>query len=247
MRAASHCSRRAAGECHPVPVTEIQPAWGRRHRPHPFASRWNHNAHYYPTIDALVPATARTVLDVGCGDGTLAHYLARSGRRAEGRPGSRPGDRAELRVHGVDPDAAVLPADGGRVSFSQGVAEALPCEDGSVDVVTMVMALHHVDHRRALAEIRRVLRPGGTVVLLGYGRNSTAGDRLREVVDVVAHRRNARGTTEWQPPVAVAEPDLSWTEIRRRLAAELPGGRYRRLPMWRYLYTWTSAGPRPEP
>lgn len=37
---------------------------------HPFAGSWNHNAHYYPLVRSRVRG-ARSVLDVGCGEGTL--------------------------------------------------------------------------------------------------------------------------------------------------------------------------------
>ena len=39
--------------------------------------RWNHNIHYHPVVLATVPAGARTALDVGCGEGTLARALRR--------------------------------------------------------------------------------------------------------------------------------------------------------------------------
>lgn len=42
-----------------------------------------------------------------------------------------------------------------------GVAEAIPLADASVDAVTVGHAFHWFDRSRALAEIRRVLRPGG--------------------------------------------------------------------------------------
>ncbi len=192
--------------------------------PHPFADRWNHSSHYYPMIDALVPSSARRVLDIGCGDGTLARYLTRPGRT----------------VHGVDVDAAVLPATGPGTVFAVGSAEALAHGPASMDAVTMVMVLHHVDTRRALAEVRRVLRPGGTAVVLGFGADATPVDRLWSTRDVVVHRWLSRRRRFWEPRVAVAEPALTWRQTRALLAAELPGGRYRRLPLWRYRYVWTA-------
>ncbi len=51
-----------------------------------------------------------------------------------------------------------------------GTAEDIPCEDGSVDLVLCTQVLEHVqDPRRSLAEIRRVLAPGGVVLLSTHG------------------------------------------------------------------------------
>jgi ubiquinone/menaquinone biosynthesis C-methylase UbiE len=172
-----------------------------------------------------VPADARVVLDVGCGEGTLARALAAPGRQ----------------VLGIDTDAAALPAtapDG--VRFAVGDALALPCADASVDAVTMAMVLHHLDATAALAEVRRVLRPGGTFVLLGYGRSAGPVDAAIEVRDVLAHRLRTRGRPTWEPTMVRAQPPLTWAENHRLLRRALPGVRYRRLAMWRYLAVWRS-------
>lgn len=199
--------------------------------PHPFANRWNHNTHYYPRIRSALPADAHTVLDVGCGDGTLARYLCRPDRR----------------VVGLDLDGSAFPLESDGVTYVQGSAEALPIADDTVDAVVLVMVLHQVDECRALAEIRRVLRPGGTLVLLGYGSSTTPYDWLRVASDLLVHQVYSQTTRRWDPPVRMADPAHSWAENRRVLEAELPGGRYRRLPMWRFEYRWTvPAKARPQ-
>src|SRR6185436_4617065 len=59
---------------------------------------------------------------------------------------------------------AIVPA---HVDLRQGTLEALPIGDGEVDVVLLVLVLHHVpDPARALAEAARVLKPGGHLVVL---------------------------------------------------------------------------------
>ena len=96
------------------------------------------------------------VLDVGCGvGGPACHIAARTGAR----------------VLGVTPNAAQLALARagasrrgltGRVQFVQGSAHALPCADGSVDVVLFFeSACHFPDRARFFSEVHRVLRPGG--------------------------------------------------------------------------------------
>ncbi len=195
--------------------------------PHPFANRWNHNAHYYPRLAAAIPTDARVVLDVGCGDGTFARYLSLPGRR----------------VIGLELDPSVMPTEPDGVDYVHATAEALPLADGSVDAVTMIMVLHHVDPEHALTEVRRVLRPGGSLALLGYGFSQTPYDFVRDGFDVVQHQIYAITTRRWDPEVRLAEPTLSWADNRRLLESALPGGDYRRLPMWRFEYRWTAPDP----
>ncbi|MCD0481460.1 methyltransferase domain-containing protein [Streptacidiphilus sp. ASG 303] len=107
----------------------------------------------------LAPGAA--VLDVGCGPGTVTADLAE-------RVG--PGGH----VTGLDASAEVLEQarrtaagrglDGDRVRLAAGDVHALPFPDGSFDVVHAHQVLQHVaDPVRALREMRRVCRPGGTV------------------------------------------------------------------------------------
>jgi ubiquinone/menaquinone biosynthesis C-methylase UbiE len=93
------------------------------------------------------------VLDVGCGTGRLAHWIA-----------ERVGARGA--VTGIDPleeRIDIARSRGGAARFEVGQAEDLRAfEDASFDRVCMSSVLHWVeDKAKALAEVRRVLRPGG--------------------------------------------------------------------------------------
>lgn len=109
---------------------------------------------YLPGFD---PRGAR-VLDVGCGDAGVLIAFAEAGARASGiEPYERSVERGRVRAeeHGVE------------VDLRAGVAESLPFGDGSFDLVVLDNVLEHVQDRdRTLAEIRRVLRPDGTLYLV---------------------------------------------------------------------------------
>lgn len=99
-------------------------------------------------LDALNLSSALDVLDVGAGDGRPLRELARRGHAS--------------RVVGVDP----TPGPGVQPAH----AEALPFPDASFDVVLFARVLAHLpDPARALAEARRVLRPGGQVWVAAHG------------------------------------------------------------------------------
>ena len=119
------------------------------------------------SFQALVAAAGvqpgQRVLDVGCGTGYLARLLA----RATGPTGL---------VIGIDPSPEMIAYAGshrhagraGSCQFQVGAAEALALPADHVDVVTCSLVLHHLpsDLRvAALQEMRRVLRPGGTLLV----------------------------------------------------------------------------------
>ncbi len=109
---------------------------------------------YAPDFDF---AGAR-VLDVGCGDAGVPIAFAEAGAEAVGiEPFARSVERGRVRAeeHGV------------RLELHQGLAESLPFPDASFDLVSLDNVLEHVNDRdRTLAEIRRVLRPGGILYLV---------------------------------------------------------------------------------
>ena len=100
----------------------------------------------------MLELRGKQVLDIGCGDGELAHHMAKAGAQ----------------VIGIDPNPKRVArgregAQSGEL-FREGVAEALPCDDGTMDVVVFFNSLHHVPipaMDKALSEAARVLKPGG--------------------------------------------------------------------------------------
>ncbi|MBA3250388.1 MAG: methyltransferase domain-containing protein [Geodermatophilaceae bacterium] len=155
-------------------------------------------------LAALALRPGERVLDIGSGPGLLAWQMA----AAVGADG---------RIDGIDPSESMLSLAAARddvrvgaapVVFRRGDTESIPLPDASVDVAVATQVLEYVaDIPRALAEMYRVLRPGGRVLVLDTDWES-----------VVWHSRDpgrmARVLTAWE--AHLADPYLP-----RRLGSEL--------------------------
>jgi SAM-dependent methyltransferase len=124
-------------------------------------------AEYAPWMDdelAYEACRGLDVLDVGSGQGIDVIRFARAGARVTGIDLTpRHVELARAHLAALELDGTVVEAD----------ATALPFPDGSFDAVSSNGVLHHVPEiDDALREIRRVLRPGGTLRIAVYNRNS---------------------------------------------------------------------------
>ena len=115
-------------------------------------------------IQRLARNRPTTVLDVGCGTGTLTRQIY------DALP-----DAPARRVCGVDAAEAMIhiarkkAGSRSQLEFSAALAEELPYANGSFDCVLSTFFFHHLNVAlkvRALAEIWRVLRPGGQAAIL---------------------------------------------------------------------------------
>lgn len=108
-----------------------------------------------------------SVLDIGCGTGTLAI----AAKRQVGPAGMVSGvdaspemlDRAEKKARRLSVE----------VSFKDGSAQSLPFPAAQFDVVLSTMMLHHLaksSRQQMAGEVRRVLKPGGRALVIDFGR-----------------------------------------------------------------------------
>lgn len=110
------------------------------------------------------------IADLGAGEGTFAQLLAQRAERviAVDNSGKMVEFGAELaRTHGIS-----------NLEYRLGDLEEVPIEDGAVDVAFLSQALHHAPHPdRAIAEAKRILKPGGRIAVLDLLRHQFAEAR----------------------------------------------------------------------
>jgi demethylmenaquinone methyltransferase/2-methoxy-6-polyprenyl-1,4-benzoquinol methylase len=175
-------------------------------------------------VDELAPRSGQRILDVATGTGMVAAELRR---------------RADCTVVGIDQSAQMLerarrrfasePA--GRVELVEAQAERLPFADASFDALSFTYLLRYVDDPAAtLAELARVVRPGGRVASLEFG------------VPPLGPARAA-----WRLYTAVGLPALGrlasrdWARVGRFLGPSIRGF-YAAHPLERLAGYWRQAG-----
>lgn len=136
--------------------------------------------------DALRLGPGRTVCDLAAGTGISTRLLTPTGATV-------------LAVEPVPGMRAVLRATVPDVPVAAGTAEALPFRDGALDAVTVFQAFHWFDAEAALAELHRVIRPGGRLALVWNARDRSVEwvDAAWSVMDRVEKRAPWRDHDRW--------------------------------------------------
>ncbi len=190
-------------------------------------------------VAALVPASAKRVLDAGCGAGGLVRALTRPGRC----------------VTGIDFSAEMIRL---ACEHSQGVdGVEFIVEDlmtwsppMAFDAVVTVTTLHHLPLDAAVGRLASWVRPGGKVVIVDLARIAGVMDfvyalaalpfvRSRRLLRQLNGRVSHDLKRAWDDH-AVHDRYLSIKEARAAFARLLPGSRVARRQPWRYVAEWTK-------
>jgi ubiquinone/menaquinone biosynthesis C-methylase UbiE len=141
-----------------------------------------------PAIMALrekvVPLAEGRVFEIGCGGGINQQYYDPA--RISGFSGMDPS------ATGLDYARAEAAKKGWQADIRQGFGEAIPFDDASFDSVVCTFTLCSVsDQAQTLAELRRILKPGGQLLYAEHGRAPDAGvakwqDRIEPVWKKIA-------------------------------------------------------------
>ena len=162
------------------------------------ASDYARNRPGYPAaaIDRIAEG-ARAAADVGAGTGIAARALADRG----------------LRVFAVEPNPSMIAAAAAHpgVAWIRATGEATALAPASVDVVLCAQAFHWLDGPRAVAEFRRVLRPGGRIALVWNLVDSS--DPLGREHSALLHPFRDVKAAPWRARLADALPEAEHVEF----------------------------------
>jgi SAM-dependent methyltransferase len=146
----------------------------------------------YPdeAIDWLTRHLGPQVIDLAAGTGKLSRMLAARG----------------FDVLAVEPVAEMRALIGEGVHTMEGTAERIPVPDATAHAVTVAQAFHWFDGERALPEIHRVLRPGGTLVVIFNRRiDDELNQRLDALMAPVRGDTPGQALDGWRRPLEHAD------------------------------------------
>lgn len=160
---------------------------------------------------ALRPARHEICIECGAGLGELAAFFRAHFKR--------------VLATDIAPPAQKSPYG---VKVKKAAAEHLPTADASVDLLISMQALHHFDRERHLAEVARVLRPGGVFAALCWGEIILPDTVLRAFRPTLAalapHWEDARASVvSGYADLAIAGKPLGLPEARMTRQITLPG------------------------
>lgn len=163
------------------------------------------------------------VLDVACGSGQVALRLARAGAQVTGLD-IAPNLIAQARASAAEQNIGIR--------FDEGDAEDLPYEDGSFDMVISIFgAMFAPRPDRVAAEMRRVCRPGGRIIMGNWTPEGFIGEMFRTVA-------------KHNPPPAGMPSPLLWGKedvVRERLGDGAADLRFEKR-LFPFRYALTPAG-----
>jgi len=186
---------------------------------------WNRNVHYHPLVLAALPRGCKRALDVGCGMGRLAAALA---------------DQCD-EVIGIDADAPALDrARAAHVSpnlrFIHG--DVLTYDEGPFDFISSIATVHHLPFEPALHRFACLLRPGGTLAVVGLYSLWTLSDIAWAHVGIAVSAWHSMTTHPEPVGAPIRDPKETLEEIQGMVGTTLPGAEFNRLLLFRYSIVW---------
>src|SRR5947207_3427238 len=192
--------------------------------------RWNHNIHYHRMLLDAMQEPCTSALDVGCGEGVLARRMRQS--------------ISEVTAIDVEPNSIEIARrrdPESRIDYRLGDFMTASLEPASFRL--RGLRCRAAPHGRGvgLRRMRELVRPGGTLAVVGLARSRYPADLPRDATALVVDRAHRLTAGRWESPApTLAPPPHTYREIRLPAERTVPGVRFRRQLLWRYSMTWTS-------
>jgi len=165
-------------------------------------------------LDLAEIRPGQTVLDVGCGTGTLLIQIHRQ--------------QNSVKLFGLDGDPEILSIaeskaekTGAGITWLHAYSTSIPLEDNTRDLVTNSLMIHHLrpdDKSKTFAEMYRVLKPGGKLVLVDWGKPSNLFFRgLFKFIRVLDGHPNTFDHLHGKIPQLIRDSGFADVEIKGKI------------------------------
>lgn len=192
---------------------------------------WNHNYAYNRWISKKI-GKRKKILDVGCGDGTLALYLR----------------TADNDILGIDiSDSSIQKANKKNpycnVSFIRTSFEEFQANNERFDAIVFVASIHHMDMVNAVDKAKKLLAKNGVMIIVGLGKPSSLLEWIVELIRIVPSKIVSlikKNTTSEELNFDVSYDFPTMNEVRKICGEMLCGYTLRYGLHYRYLLTWEN-------
>ena len=192
-------------------------------------SSWNHNYAYNSWVSKKIEKR-NSVLDVGCGDGTLSMYLRTD----------------DNKIIGIDiSDSSIQKANNknvySNVSFIRTAFEDFQANNGSFDAIVFVASIHHMDMANAIDKAKNLLAKNGVLIIVGLAKPSSLFDWIVELGRIIPSKIVSyikKNTTSEELDIDVSYNFPTMKTVRQICKEKLCGYSLKLGLHYRYLLTW---------
>jgi len=134
---------------------------------------WNHNYAYHDWIRKNIPDNS-TILDVGCGNGTLSRLLAHDNKMIMGI------DTNKFSINVANQNNKY-----NNVKFIEADFLKYNFKNEKYDVIIFVASIHHMNMEKALIKAKKLLNTHGRIIIVGLAKPSTIIDYIIEILRII--------------------------------------------------------------
>ena len=190
---------------------------------------WNHNYAYNRWVSKKI-GKRNSILDVGCGDGTLALHLR----------------TRDNKIVGLDiSDSSIQKANKknvySNVSFIRTAFEGFQVNNGSFDAIVFVASIHHMDMANAIDKAKKLLAKNGILIIVGLAKPSGLFDWIVELGRIIPSKIVSyikKNTTSEELDIDVSYNFPTMETVRQICKEKLCGYSLKFGLHYRYLLTW---------